>query len=231
VRAGSDIPEKVRHSPKALLVPLLSGGLDSAVATVKAREDYGVRRIEAIFVDWGQTAVESERRAFGRCCTVLDVPSEQRRQLQISRDWRVPSGWTEGRPPFPVARNLMLLSLAIASAASRFPGSEAIVIAGFTKEDRATDTREGFVDSLNRAAELALDAGAGLDKPVVVTPLRELTKADAIRWALARNMDALLAATWTCWNAGETPCGQCDACKLRNAAFLVARAKDPAQPV
>lgn len=214
---------------KTIIVPLLSGGLDSALATALAREKYRTARVEPIFVDWGQTAVVAERPAFGRVCDSLGIGREFRHEYVLGKEWRTPRGWTEERLPYPVARNLLLLGLASASAATIYSGSEPIVVTGFTGDDRAVDTSRAFVESFNATLRQALTGGDELVGPVVEAPLRDMTKPESIRWAHSKDLDGLIAATWSCWLSGNEPCGECTACKTRARAFKEAGLPDPAR--
>ena len=59
----------------------------------------------------------------------------------------------------------------------------------------------------------------------IETPLIEMSKADIIRTAL--ESDAPIQLTWSCYNDGITPCGQCDSCRLRARGFAEAGTADP----
>lgn len=60
----------------------------------------------------------------------------------------------------------------------------------------------------------------------IETPLIDKTKADIVR--LARELDAPLQLTWSCYAGGARPCGECDSCLLRAKGFAEAGADDPA---
>ncbi|MFZ0892107.1 MAG: 7-cyano-7-deazaguanine synthase [Thermoplasmata archaeon] len=214
---------------KGILVPLLSGGLDSAIATAKAREVFATGRIEPIFVSWGQSSIEAEHAAFDGVCEALHIEPSMRHYFTIGKEWRIPRGWKEPKLPFPFARNLLLLSLASASAATIFAGSEPVVITGFTKDDAATDAQGGFVDSFNSTLESAVQGNIDLKRVSAAAPLREMTKSEAIRWASENRLGELMAATWSCWESGKSPCDECEPCRKRSAAFREAGIPDPAK--
>ncbi len=60
----------------------------------------------------------------------------------------------------------------------------------------------------------------------IVTPLIELKKTEIIQ--LGDRLGVPWAKTWSCYAAGATPCGRCDSCLLRAAAFAQLGAIDPA---
>lgn len=60
----------------------------------------------------------------------------------------------------------------------------------------------------------------------IETPLIDKTKADIVR--LARDLDAPLDLTWSCYSDGLRPCGECDSCILRAKGFAEAGMADPA---
>ena len=59
----------------------------------------------------------------------------------------------------------------------------------------------------------------------IETPIIHLSKAEIVR--LAKELDAPLEYTWSCYQAGESPCGQCDSCILRARGFAEAGTEDP----
>jgi 7-cyano-7-deazaguanine synthase len=64
-------------------------------------------------------------------------------------------------------------------------------------------------------------------RPVeIVTPLIDLTKADVVR--LGVEVGAPLGLSWSCYEGGLEPCGECDSCVLRAKGFAEAGLADPA---
>jgi len=59
-------------------------------------------------------------------------------------------------------------------------------------------------------------------------PIIEMSKADIVNLGL--EIKAPLELTWSCYQGGETPCGQCDSCILRASGFRDAGLPDPALP-
>jgi 7-cyano-7-deazaguanine synthase len=59
----------------------------------------------------------------------------------------------------------------------------------------------------------------------IETPIIHMSKADIVRMGL--ELKAPLERTWSCYQAGELPCGTCDSCVLRARGFAQAGCPDP----
>lgn len=59
----------------------------------------------------------------------------------------------------------------------------------------------------------------------IETPIISLSKAEIVR--LGIELNAPLDQTWSCYQAGELPCGVCDSCILRARGFAEAGYQDP----
>lgn len=203
--------------PRAVV--LLSGGLDSAVALAATAAE-GFACI-ALLVDYGQRNCSREmtcaRTQAGRVhAEVMPVvvsfsvaagdPLSQRGGAGVSAHY-VPG------------RNGVLMALALSVAEAR--GASRVVI-GATAEDLAgfPDCRPSYVDAWRALAREGMARA-----PEIVAPLGALTKADVIRLGLSLGVD--LAATWSCYGAGPSPCGVCGACVIRARGFATAGLVDP----
>jgi len=115
------------------------------------------------------------------------------------------------------ARNLVFVSLAASLADSI--GAETIILG-----PNAVDF-SGYPDctpKFYKPLSQALKAGTRLGKNFkLLTPLINLSKAEIVK--LGQKLNAPLEETWSCYNGGKTPCGKCDACKLRAEGFKQAR--------
>ena len=54
--------------------------------------------------------------------------------------------------------------------------------------------------------------------PQLIAPLVKDSKVDIVRRALELNVP--IADTWSCYQGGETPCGVCDSCRIRDRALI-----------
>jgi 7-cyano-7-deazaguanine synthase len=60
---------------------------------------------------------------------------------------------------------------------------------------------------------------------MIRTPVIHLKKSEIVRTGI--EFDAPLHLTWSCYQAGELACGNCDSCALRLRAFREAGVRDP----
>ena len=214
---------------------VLSGGLDSTVCLAMAAAEGG-RPPLAVTFDYGQR----HRTEVDRAAGIAGFYRAEHLVVALNaRPWGgsaltdpsidVPTGSTGDAAGIPVtyvpARNLVFLSVALAVAEARdldavWTGVNAVDYSGYP------DCRPEFVDAFRRVGELALKRGVE-GRPVEVrTPLIDRTKADIVRAGIT--LGAPLALTWSCYEGGTTPCGSCDACRLRARGFAEAGVADPA---
>lgn len=226
------------HLEKPAVV-LLSGGLDSATTLAIAR-DQGYA-CHAISFDYGQKqrvelaaaanlaremAIESHRTvrvdlgAFGGSALTDET-------LSVPKD-RSDDDIAHGIPiTYVPARNTVFLSYALGlaevlDAHDIFIGVNAVDYSGYP------DCRPEFVQAFQNLANLATKAGVEGQAIQVHAPLIDLTKPQIIERGLALGVD--YAKTHTCYDPTPQgkPCGRCDACLLRIAAFQSLGMTDPA---
>lgn len=180
-------------------VVLVSGGIDSAVTLLWARERFTVTALS--FEIDGRP--RGERKACAALIRWAKVP-----QVRVPLRFLKPR--TSGYVP---ARNLVYHAIALSMAEEL--GAEAVV-AGHNRSDAEAfpDARLDFFHRLER-----LNAG-----PAIVLPLAGLTDAEVV----ARGRAAPLHLTWSCYRDGARPCGRCAACVGRLKSFKKAGFADPA---
>jgi 7-cyano-7-deazaguanine synthase len=110
------------------------------------------------------------------------------------------------------ARNLLFLASAISFAESR--GISEIYF-GANRDDIELfpDCRKEFFEALTHTAHL----GTRMEKPIsLLTPFSSFTKREII--TLGKNLSAPIEWSFSCYDPrhDETPCGTCQACRLRN---------------
>ena len=123
---------------------------------------------------------------------------------------------------FVPGRNLVFLGIAWARAITY--GAENIVT-GVCQTDYSgyPDCRKGSIDSLQNALRI------GTEKDLTIfTPLMFKTKAESIRDYDSPLLRELLKVSWSCYQGGDRPCGECPSCKLRARGFEEAGFPDPA---
>lgn len=210
-----------------ILLGLLSGGIDSAVAFAQERAKGEYSESHAIFLSWGQTALKKELDSFTRVCDILGVDVALRHVYKLGFEWCEPVGPSNERL-FPVGRNFVFLAAACAAAATRFGGQRVTITVGFTADDRLADTSDDFLEKIRHVLQTTL---GDRDPPTVIhvrAPLRRKTKSEGIQWAHSKGYEELLGITWSCYQGGSRPCGSCPACVIRAEAFRAAAIPDPA---
>jgi 7-cyano-7-deazaguanine synthase len=203
---------------------LLSGGLDSTTAAYLARASGFA--VHALSFDYGQRH-RRELDAAARIAARLGAADHRIIRLDLSEwagssltgtgpipdkpdDSRIPSTWVP-------ARNHVFL--AIAHGYAEVIGAHAVYI-GVSQVDYSgyPDCRKAFLDAFQQAADLASKQFVEEGRSVpLIAPLLHLSKAETIQLGLSLGVDYGL--TWSCYAGGDTPCGVCDSCRLRAAAF------------
>lgn len=213
-------------------VVVFSGGQDSTTCLFWAKNTF--REVETVTFDYGQRhklEIECAARIaedLGVKQTVLDMsllnqlaPSAlTRHDVAITQEeGELPSTFVEGR-------NLLFLSFAAIYA--KQVGAKHLVT-GVCETDFSgyPDCRDIFIKSLNVTLNLSMD-----HEFVVHTPLMWLNKAET--WKLADELGAFQYVhdhTLTCYNGVMgSGCGECPACKLRQAGldeYLAVRSQNP----
>ncbi|HTT46343.1 MAG TPA: 7-cyano-7-deazaguanine synthase QueC [Thermoplasmata archaeon] len=219
-------------------VVLLSGGMDSATCLALASRRGG--EVHALTVLYGQRHSREVRsaRALAKHYRITEHVV-----VRLPLGPLLASSLTDPRRPIPQrgsssrripstyvpARNTILLSIALGYAESHrlgsiFLGANAIDYSGYP------DCRPEYFRAFERLARLATRAGVERRQKVrIVTPLLRLSKAEIVR--LGERLGVPWALTWSCYAGGATPCGKCDACRLRQKGFAEARLPDPVRSV
>ena len=215
-------------------VVLLSGGLDSTTALYAARRDgkeplcltvsYGqlhekeilsARRIAdalklehwiiPLSLPWGGSALTDPQ---------ITLP-KGRNELEMSREIPV---------TYVPARNSIFLSLAASLAETKgadsiYFGANALDYSGYP------DCRPAFIEAFEALLARGTRAGSEGKKIRIVAPLLKLSKGEIVK--LASELGVPFEWTWSCYEGGEFPCGECDSCILRAKGFREAGFPDP----
>ncbi len=207
-------------------VVLLSGGLDSATTAAIAIEQ-GYQLI-ALSFRYGQKH-HKELESAQKIATALNIQKHFIVDVNLSQ-WGgssltddsmtipqaglqadvIPSTYVPGRNTVFIA---IALSLAEAqNAQAIYLGINAVDYSGYP------DCRPEYLQSYQRLANLSSKAGIEGHAPQLVAPLVEDSKTDIMRRAL--NLNVPIADTWSCYQGGDTPCGLCDSCRIRDRALI-----------
>lgn len=221
---------------KALV--LLSGGLDSSTCLALAVQKYCAENVIALSLSYGQKHIREIKAAEdvakhygvelmtydvkdifnGSECTLLagnkDIPAESyAAQIQHSN----------GKPvstyvPF---RNGLFLAVAASMAMSKGCG---VVYYGAHKDDAAGNAYPDCSIDFHQAMTKAIEIGS--DRAVTICdPFIDKTKADIVK--IGTELKVPYQKTWSCYNGGEKPCGECGTCLDRIRAFELNGLVDP----
>jgi 7-cyano-7-deazaguanine synthase len=222
----------MEKSKKAISV--LSGGLDSAVATSLLAKDYNVH---AITFNYGQRSAEMEIKASKAICeklgmehTVIELPwlaqlggsaltsSEEVPRLEMDElddkeicDETARKVWVPGR-------NVVFSSIALSFAEAE--GAEKIIV-GWDFEEAATfpDNSKEFLDAFNNLLKIG-----SLDNIQIEAPLIQMDKKEIVK--LGDEISAPLDISYSCYMGEKWHCGVCESCMRRKRAFELVGIQD-----
>jgi 7-cyano-7-deazaguanine synthase len=221
-------------SGKKIAITVLSGGLDSTVATATFKDDY---QIHALTFDYGQKSAEMEIKSAHAVCkklgadhTVIKLPwlSELGRSaLTSSNDVPEPgikeldnmeSSIETAFKVWVPGRNIVFT--AIANSFGESMGAE-IIIVGWDLEEAATfpDNSKEFLNAFNNVLEVG-----SFDKIKIEAPLIDMNKVEIVK--LGTDINAPMNLSYSCYKGFEYHCGVCESCLRRIRAFNNAKIVD-----
>lgn len=123
------------------------------------------------------------------------------------------------------ARNTIFLSFALSCAEAT--GAEAIYVGAQVLDYSGyPDCRPAYFDAFRAVMARGTKRGVEGGGFVIETPLLEKTKREIVE--LGRTLGVPYELTWSCYQDGPQPCGVCDSCLFREAAFRALGMEDPA---
>ena len=190
------------------VVTLVSGGLDSSLVALLAKEE-GLNQFP-LFVDYGQRARDKELAACRGVMSALDLPSPEVADLS-GFGALIRSGLTDPtlrvlEDAFTPGRNLLFLLVAASYAYQR--GADAVSI-GLLHEDTSIfpDQTEAFLAD----AQAVINRSYGR-RIRVIAPLLAFHKIEVV--ALAQEKGII--GTYSCHLGSDDACGACIACNEFN---------------
>ncbi len=206
-----------------------SGGLDSTVLLhyLASKNDVDA----ALWVDYGQR----HKREFGCAkanCQKLSIPFEVADLSTLAplfgdnaltnKDVEVPQGdYEESNMKTTVVPNRNMIMIAVAAARAIAIGANSVAYAAHSGDHAIyPDCRPEFADALANVLKLCHYSPIKLERPFV-----DMTKTEILKLGVKLGVD--FAQTWSCYNGGEKPCGECGTCKERAQAFKEAGLIDP----
>jgi 7-cyano-7-deazaguanine synthase len=224
-----------KKTKKAIAV--LSGGLDSTVATSVYKNTH---EIHAITFNYGQKSVKQEINAskkiaieLGAKHTVIDLSwLKNLGNSALTSDEDVPYINFEDLDDKEIAidsankvwvpgRNLVFTAIAVSFAESE--GAE-IIIVGWDKEEAATfpDNSKEFLNSFNET--IAIGSPKNIQNIEIKAPAIDLNKKEIVE--LGEKINAPMEFTYSCYSGEKFHCGVCESCLRRKRAFIESEIQD-----
>lgn len=232
---------------------MLSGGLDSTtVAAYAVKEGYELTALTFRYGQKHSREVESAKKVaevMGIRWKVVAFSFFRKlawySALTSSEDFKVPKKRDnqETTKEIPITyvplRNTLFITIAAALLesellsliengrvnpaeleASIFIAANAIDYSGYP------DCRPEYFEKVTGVLFEGSKLGVQYGKPMnIQTPIIHMTKAEIVK--LARELNAPLEYTWSCYEGEDVPCGRCDSCILRARGFAEAGCEDP----
>tara|TARA_Y100001936_G_C16086175_1_gene681935 strand:+ start:816 stop:1493 length:678 start_codon:yes stop_codon:yes gene_type:complete len=212
---------------------LVSGGMDSLVCAAIANEKH--EQLAFLHLSYGQKTSAKEKLCYDKIADFYKVSPGLRKTVDMRflsqiggssltdnklevTDFEgdsdeIPSSYV----PF---RNAHIISMAVSWA--EVIGAKKIYIgANYEDSPGYPDCRPEYYEAFNKL----IKAGTAAGDIEVVTPVLMDRKKDIVM--KAKNFNAPLELTWSCYKNEDIACGVCDSCALRLRGFREANLKDP----
>ena len=229
---ATEVVEVEEEDRSELAICLVSGGMDSCVTAAIAHHEND--ELAFLHVSYGQRTEQRERQAFEDLADYYDV--KLRLVISLEHLARIGgSSLTDSNlavtPPdlssqvipssYVPFRNSHLLAAAVSWG--EVIGARAIYI-GAVAEDSSgyPDCRPEFYAAFQNVIDLGTKPETNI---TIRTPVIGLKKSEIVRTGF--DLAAPLHLTWSCYQANELACGNCDSCALRLRAFREAGVRDP----
>lgn len=234
--AVDDAPSSDVLHEKVLV--LCSGGLDSTTLLAQAVKNYGSEHVVALSISYGQKHI----RELASAQAVCDYYSVKRYELDLGAIFaqstcsllvqsqkEIPhesyadqqAGSQEPVSTYVPFRNGLFLASAASMALSLDCSA---LMYGAHADDWAgsayPDCSPAFVQAMNVAIEEGTANELHIEAPFV-----SLNKAEIVRLGL--DLGVPYELTWSCYEGGDQPCGECATCRDRQAAFEANGVVDP----
>ena len=221
---------------------LASGGVDSTTALAQAVERYGAAKVTAVSVLYGQKHIKELEAAekiasyygvehisvdatplfqYSRASLLQGSPEPVPKECYADQLKKPP-----GKAPVSTCvpfRNGIFLAAAAGIALSL--GSEAVIY-GAHADDAAGAAYPDCSPAFFEAMAAAVWEGSGRQIRLEA-PFLAMNKAAVVEIGLRLRVPYEL--TWSCYEGGAEPCGQCGTCRDRAAAFAANHVSDPAR--
>lgn len=218
-------------------ISILSGGLDSTVATKIYSDKYD---LTAITFNYGQKSLNNEIKHAKLICDELNMKHEiidlpwlkkiSNSSLTTKESIPNPSyddldNYSESmktaKSVWVPARNTIFCSIALAYAEVL---KAEIIIVGWDYEESITfpDNSKEYLNSFNKTIEYG-----SFDNIKIEAPLINMNKVDIVN--KGNEINAPMNLSYSCYSGNAKHCGKCESCKRRKRAFLNAKINDPTE--
>lgn len=224
---------KTLNKPKA--ISILSGGLDSTVATIYFKDTYD---IHALTFDYGQQSARMEIQSSKSICeelnikhTVIELPWLKKlgNSALTSADVDIPQINMEelddksicdetARKVWVPGRNVVFTAIALAFGEAEEAGK---IIVGWDHEEAITfpDNSKEFLNAFNDILRIG-----SLKNIEIEAPFIDMNKCEIVK--LGYKINAPLNLSYSCYKGYERHCGVCESCMRRKRAFMEAKIED-----
>ncbi|HHY00505.1 MAG TPA: 7-cyano-7-deazaguanine synthase QueC [Methanothermobacter sp.] len=227
----------MNNSNNKKAISVLSGGLDSTVATSLLADEY---EIHAITFDYGQRSAKMEIQSSKLICeklslqhTVIElpwlallggsaltsqktVPKLEMNQLNDKEicDETARKVWVPGR-------NMVFTSIALSFAEAE--GAEKIIV-GWDHEEAETfpDNSKEFLDAFNNLLKTGSMGDVQIEAPLIQMNKKEIVKT-------GEKISSPMNISYSCYMGESQHCGICESCMRRKRAFKFAGVPDETQ--
>jgi 7-cyano-7-deazaguanine synthase len=218
--------------PKAISV--LSGGLDSTVATGYYSDKY---KIHAITFNYGQRSARMEIDSSKSICeklgiehTVIELPwLKKLGKSALTSDAEIPELKEDeldnkqicdetAKKVWVPGRNVVFTAIATSFAEAE---EAEIIIVGWDLEEAVTfpDNSKEFLNAFNKVLEIGT-----LDGVQIKAPLIDMNKYEIVK--MGSKLNAPMNLSYSCYIGKEEHCGICESCMRRKRAFKEAEIED-----
>ncbi|MBI5679869.1 MAG: 7-cyano-7-deazaguanine synthase QueC [Methanobacterium sp.] len=222
----------MKNKPKAISV--LSGGLDSTVATAYFADKYD---IHALTFDYGQRSARMEIESSEVICeklgmkhTVIELPwLKTLGKSALTSGSAVPELKADeldnkeicdetARKVWVPGRNVAFTAIATSFAEAE---NAEIIIMGWDLEEAVTfpDNSKEFLDAFNHVLKIGTLDGVQIEAPVINLNKKEIVK-------LGIKINTPLHLSYSCYMGQKEHCGTCESCMRRKRAFREAKVED-----
>ncbi len=206
------------------VVILLGGGIDSTTVLASLLHSYGSRNIYALFIDYGQKALEGELASCNYFCHKYGVPLVVAKvEINKLANCAIMKGTKVGessRENILEGRNAIFIAMAVTYATSI--GAKHIYT-GFHLDDPDTqvypDCTPKFAQSFNNYVDSYLQPE--FQGVRLCTPFNYMTREDIVKYAVRLDVE-ILKKSFTCYEEGTEECGECVHCKKKKQLIKTA---------